>query len=125
MGRRSRLASSSKLRVTPTTLLETCEEELIKDFKVRPRGNDSSLHNSLTDPLFSQMSGDKKPSFPVTSSLLWKELMRCPGMFLEKRKKNGTKVDEMIAVHIALLNVGGHVSEDDEILNLSAVARKV
>ncbi|KAF8848993.1 NAD(P)-binding protein [Acephala macrosclerotiorum] len=113
-------------RVAPSPVLEFPEEELLKDFAVTNIALYTTAQWAL--PLLSKMKEEQKPSFLVTSSLLWKYPI--PMFFsLSMVKSSQRNLVESLKlsfpdVHIALLNVGGPVSPEDKYLNPPAIAEK-
>jgi len=113
-------------RVAPSPLLDFPEEELLKDFATTNIALYTTAQWAL--PLLSKLGEEKKPSFLVTSSLLWKYPF--PMFFsLSMVKASQRNLVESLKlsfpdVHIALLNVGGQVSVEDKYLNPPAIAEK-
>ncbi|KUJ13098.1 putative short-chain alcohol dehydrogenase [Mollisia scopiformis] len=113
-------------RVEPSTLLEFPEEEIVKDFMTTNIALYTTAQWAL--PLLSKMKEEQKPSFLVTSSLLWKQPV--PFVFslslVKASQRNLVETMKMTFpdIHIALLNVGGVVSPEDTYLNPPAIAEK-
>ncbi|KAG4433582.1 hypothetical protein IFR05_010929 [Cadophora sp. M221] len=113
-------------RVQPSKLLEEMEEEILKDFMVTNIALYTAAQWAM--PILTKLPVEQKPSFLVTSSLLWK--YPYPAFFSLSMVKASQRVLVQTLglsfpdVHCALLNVGGQVSEDDKFLNPTAIAEK-
>ncbi|KAH7360893.1 hypothetical protein BKA65DRAFT_194687 [Rhexocercosporidium sp. MPI-PUGE-AT-0058] len=111
-------------RVQPSKLLEESEEEILKDFMVTNIAAYTTAQWAM--PILSKVPMDQKPSFLVTSSLLWK--YPYPAFFSLSMVKASQRILVQSLglsfpdVHCALLNVGGQVSEEDKFYNPTAIA---
>jgi len=111
-------------RIVPSPLLEFPAEEIVNDFMLTNIALYTTAQWAM--PLLSKMKEDRKPSFLVTSSLLWKDPM--PFLFSLSLVKTSQRnlVDSLKRtypdIHIALLNVAGVVSPEDKYFNPPLIA---
>ncbi|KAL2074648.1 hypothetical protein VTL71DRAFT_8427 [Oculimacula yallundae] len=113
-------------RVQPSQLLEESEEEILKDFMITNIACYTAAQWAM--PMLNKLPADQKPSFLVTSSLLWKQPYP-PFFSLSMVKTSQRNLVQSLGltfpdVHCALLNVSGQVSEDDENMNPTLIAGK-
>lgn len=113
-------------RIVPSPLLEFPAEEIVNDFMLTNIALYTTAQWAL--PLLSKMKEDRKPSFLVTSSMLWKQPL--PFLFSLSLVKTSQRnmVDSFKQtfpdIHIALLNVAGQVSPEDKDFNPPRIAKK-
>ncbi|PVH76941.1 hypothetical protein DL98DRAFT_517649 [Cadophora sp. DSE1049] len=113
-------------RVQPSEILVEEEGEIVKDFMVTNIALYTAAQWAM--PILSKLPVEQKPSFLVTSSLLWKYPYP-PFFSLSMVKSSQRTLVQCLGsafpdVHCALLNVGGQVSEDDKVFNPAAIAEK-
>lgn len=113
-------------RVQPSEILVEAEEEIVRDFMVTNIALYTAAQWAM--PILSKLPAEQKPSFLVTSSLLWKYPYP-PFFSLSMVKSSQRTLVQCLGatfpdVHCALLNVGGQVSEDDKVFNPTAIAEK-
>jgi len=114
-------------RVEPSDLFEFPDEELMRDFKTTNVALRTAARWAI--PLLSKLQASERPCFFVTSSLLWADPI--PQMFALSLTKAAQRnlvmsLQKMYGekVHIALLNVGGQVTETSEWFSPKIVADK-
>jgi len=113
-------------RIIPSPMLEFPAEEIVNDFMLTNIALYTTAQWAL--PLLSKLDEDRKPSFLVTSSLLWKQPV--PFLFSLSLVKTSQRnlVESMKLtypdIHIALLNIAGVVSPEDKYFNPPDIAKK-
>lgn len=111
-------------RVAPSKLLKFEEEEIVKDFMT----TNIALYTTAQWAIPILEKETDKPTLLVTSGLLWVEPM--PELFslslVKTAQRNLVQSLHMTypKIHIAMLHVGGVVSEEDPVLNPKNIAEK-
>ncbi|KAK0124667.1 hypothetical protein ONS95_009613 [Cadophora gregata] len=113
-------------RVQPSEILVEGEEEIVKEFMITNIALYTAAQWAM--PILSKLPVEQKPSFLVTSSLLWKHPYP-PFFSLSMVKASQRTLVQCLGlafpdVHCALLNVAGQVSEDDKVFNPTAISEK-
>lgn len=113
-------------RVAPSEIFEFSEQELLRDFMT----TNIALYNTAkwAVPILKVLKPEARPSFLVTSSLLWVDPF--PMFFsLSLVKASQRNMVQSLAkiypeVHFALLNIQGQVSKEDKYFNPPVIAEK-
>ncbi|KAM0144699.1 hypothetical protein ACHAP3_000731 [Botrytis cinerea] len=113
-------------RVVTSEISKFPGDEIITDFTITTVALYTTACWAI--PILNKKSVEEKPSLLITSSLLWKDPY--PEYFSLSLSKASQRnlAQSLVAtypdVHIALLNVAGHVSPEHKYLNPPAIAQK-
>lgn len=114
-------------KVAPSQLLEYPEEEIVKDFMTTNIGLYTAAQWAV--PILGKKEVEDKPSFFVTSSLLWKRPF--PMYFSLSLVKTSQRnlvqslVMSYLDIHFALLNIEGQVNPDSKDFSPTLIAERV